>query len=201
MSECANRGIVARAGVRSAIATSLMAIASGLAMIAAAPAHPAPAVSREYDLKAAFIFHFAEFIDWPATAFAAPGEPMTIGILGDDPFGESLDQIVANETVNGRRLQIRRYDSAAQADSCQIVFISPSERDRMSHVVHRISRPGLLTVGDTNDFAKRDGVIGFVQTGERIRLRINLPAARAAGLTISSKLLRQAEVVRKEEGR
>jgi YfiR/HmsC-like len=173
-------------------------IANGITLMAPPPAYPATTSSREYDLKAAFIFHFAEFIDWPASSLGAPGVPMTIGILGEDPFGGSLDQIVANETVKGRRFQVRRCKSPTQVDSCQIVFISPSEEERMTSIVNRISRPGLLTVGDTSDFAKQNGVIGFVQAGSRLRLRINLVAARAARLTISSKLLRQADVVRKE---
>jgi hypothetical protein len=162
---------------------------------------PASAATQEYDLKAVFLFHFAEFVDWPSSTFGTAGAPITIAILGDDPFGRTLDQIVANETVKGRKLLVRRYERPDQVDSCQIVFISRSERGRMNRIMTRLARPGLLTVGDVSDFAKRQGIIGFITSGDRLRLRINVGAARAAGLTISSKLLRQAEVVASESAR
>jgi hypothetical protein len=152
-------------------------------------------VAQEYDLKAAFLFHFTQFVSWPAEAFPDASTPFTIGILGDDPFHKSLDAIVAGESVNGHKLIVRRYQNVNQIDSCHILFITPSEAVRPDNIVWRLNRRNVLTVGETRDFALRSGIIGFVVSEKRLRLVINLAAADAAKLTISSKLLRQSEIV------
>ena len=151
--------------------------------------------THEYDLKAAFMFHFAQFVEWPPEALPNGSTPLTIGILGDDPFGKTLDDIVANEAVRGHKLLVRRFQNVDQTDSCHILFISPSESRRLESVLTHLGRRSVLTVGDTKDFAQRSGIIGFVITQKRLRLAVNLAAANAARLTISSKLLRQSEIV------
>ena len=150
----------------------------------------------EYDLKAVFLFQFAHFVEWPARTFPEERTPITIGVLGDDPFGGGLDQIVANETVGGRRLAIRRYRTVDQVDACQILFISASEATRLAPIMTRLKGKSILTVGDTKDFAAQDGIVEFKVSRSRLKLRINLAAADSAKLTISSKLLRQAEIIR-----
>jgi len=162
--------------------------------------HPSTAFSagakstHEYDLKATFLFHFAEFVEWPAETLPDKA-PFTIGIIGNDPFGKSLDEIVANEVVDGHKLLVRRFQSVSQIDSCQILFIAPSEASRLDQLLSHLNRRSVLTVGDTRDFALRSGIIGFVISEKRLRLAVNLAAANAAKLTISSKLLRQSEIV------
>ena len=151
-------------------------------------------LTHEYDLKATFLFHFAQFVGWPSETLADKA-PFTIGIIGNDPFGKSLDEIVANESVEGHKLIIRRFQSVSQIDSCQILFIAPSEASRLDEVLSHLNRRSVLTVGDTREFALRSGIIGFVIAEKRLRLVINLAAANAAKLTISSKLLRQSEIV------
>jgi len=162
--------------------------------------HPSTALSgatkstREYDLKATFLFHFAQFVEWPSETL--PDKvPFTIGIFGNDPFGKSLDEIIANETVEGHKLVVRRFQTVSQIDSCQILFIAPSEASRLDQLLSHLNRRSVLTVGDSRDFALRSGIIGFVISEKRLRLVINLAAANAAKLTISSKLLRQSEIV------
>ena len=152
-------------------------------------------LTNEYDLKAAFMFHFAQFVEWPPAALPERNTPLTIGIFGEDPFGKILDEMVANETVHGHRLVVRRFRNVSQVDSCHILFISPSETRRLDTILPRLNRRSVLTVGETKDFAQRSGIIGFVITQKRLRLAVNLAAANAAGLTISSKLLRQSEIV------
>ena len=159
------------------------------------------AVTSEYDLKAAFLFNFAQFVEWPADAFADAGTPIVIGVLGEDPFGKSLDDIVAGETVHNRPLAIRRFRAVDQVDSCQILFISLSESARLDQVLKALEHRSILTVGETKDFTTRAGIIGFEVTNRRLRLRINTAAATAAKLTISSKLLRQAETAESRSGR
>ena len=150
--------------------------------------------THEYDLKATFLFHFAQFVEWPSETLPDKA-PFTIGIFGNDPFGKSLDEIVANETIEGHKLVIRRFQTVSQIDSCQILFIAPSEASRLDQLLSHLNRRSVLTVGDTRDFALRSGIIGFVISDKRLRLVINLAAANAAKLTISSKLLRQSEIV------
>jgi len=166
-------------------------IALALATPSAGRAKP----TQEYDLKAAFLFHFAQFVDWPADALPAGNSPFTIGILGHDPFGKSLDEIVSNETVDGHKLLVRRFQNVDQVDSCHILFIDPSESSRMDEILSHLKGRSILTVGETKDFAQRSGVIGFVLSEKRLRLAVNLTAAKEARLTISSKLLRQSQIV------
>jgi len=166
-----------------------------LILIQARPSVAGTKLTHEYDLKAAFMFHFAQFVEWPQGALPEKTTPFTIGILGEDPFGKSLDEIVANEAVDGHKLLVRRFQNVNQVDSCQILFISPSEKSRMDQILTHLNRRSILTVGDTKDFALRSGIIGFVISDKRLRLAVNLAAANAAGLTISSKLLRQSQIV------
>jgi hypothetical protein len=152
-------------------------------------------VTQEYDLKAVFLFNFTQFVEWPAESFAGPGTPIVIGVLGEDPFGASLDEIVAGEAIHDHPLVVRRYHSVDQADSCQILFISLSESGRLEQILKTLGHRSILTVGETKDFADHSGMIEFELVQRRVRLRINLAATNAARLVISSKLLRQAKIV------
>ena len=158
-------------------------------------------LTQEYDLKAAFLFNFAQFVDWPADAFPSPSTPITIGILGEDPFGRSIDEVVAQETAHGRALVVRRYPAADRIDACHILFIAASEAGRMESVLALLARRSILTVGETKEFTEHSGIITFGVKQHRLRLRINMAAARAARLTISSKLLRQSEIVGDKDDR
>lgn len=150
----------------------------------------------EYELKAAFLFNFARFIEWPADAFEDSRTPITIGVLGQNPFGSSLDQIVANETAHGRALAIRHCRTVDEAAGCHILFISPSEAGRLDRILAALGNRSVLTVGESRDFTARRGMISFHLVRQRLRLRINRTAATAARLTINSQLLRQAELVK-----
>jgi YfiR/HmsC-like len=174
-----------------------VAIVAVLLAFAAAPARPqAPAVPTEYEVKAVFLFNFSQFVDWPAASFADGGAPLVIGVLGSDPFGATLDEIARGETVNGRPLAVRRYDSVEQIDdACHILFIERSQEERLDAVLAALKGRNVLTVGDFEGFARRGGIIRFVTVGNKIRLRVNLAAAQDAKLTISSKLLRPAHIV------
>lgn len=168
---------------------SLLAV---LLLVASAPALAAP---TEYDVKAAFLFNFSQFVDWPEPAFADARAPLVIGVLGSDPFGGGLDEIVRGESVNGRPLVVRRYQRVADVDTCHILFIDRSEQERLGDILASLRGRSILTVGDFDGFARAGGVVRFVTAGNKIRLHVNLDAARAANLTISSKLLRPAIIV------
>ncbi|HWA24143.1 MAG TPA: YfiR family protein [Lacunisphaera sp.] len=152
----------------------------------------------EYQLKAVFLFNFAQFVEWPPAAFEAADSPLVIGILGDDPFGPVLDETVRGEKIGPRPLAVRRYKRAGDIDACHILFISRSEEVHIVQVATELRDRPILTVSDIEGAARRGVMIRFITENRRIRLRINLESARAAGLTISSKLLRPAEIVNDE---
>jgi hypothetical protein len=191
--------LTARAVSRATIALAGSIVLACLAGVSFAA--NAPTVAQEYDLKAAFLFNFARYVEWPAEAFATGATPITIGILGEDPFGPSLDDIVANEDVRSRKLVVRRFASIDQVEPCHILFISASQAGHMEQIAARLAHRSVLTVGDVNGFTTRFGMIGFEMARNRVRLRINLAAAKAARLTISSMLLRQAKIMKPENGK
>jgi len=167
-------------------------------LVAAAPvALPAPA---EYQVKAVFLFNFSQFVEWPQQAFAAPDAPFVIAIVGEDPFGAQLDAAVRGETVMGHPLVVKRYHTVNEVEPCQILYISDSELARLDKILNSVERRSVLTVSDIERAAERGAVIQFTNERNRLRLRINVAAAKAAGLTISSKLLRPAEIVGEHRG-
>lgn len=155
--------------------------------------------SREYQVKAVFLFNFAQFVEWPANAFPESQTPLVIGILGEDPFGTYLDEAVRGETVNDHPLVVQRYRRTEDITTCHILFISLSEGSRLEQVLTDLKGRNILTVGEGEGFARQGGMIRFVMDHNRVRLRINLEAAEAANLKLSSKLLRPAEIVGPEK--
>jgi hypothetical protein len=149
----------------------------------------------EYRVKATFLFQFTQFVDWPSQAFSTGQTPLVIGILGEDPFGVFLDETVRNEKANGHPLAVERYRRVEEVKNCHVLFVSRPEANHLGEILSAFKGQSILIVGDANDFADRGGMIQFVIQESRIRLRINLAAARAANLTISSKLLRPAVVI------
>lgn len=174
--------------------TLVAAIAAAYAAVcvAAAPA--------EYQVKAVFLFNFTQFVEWPQAAFPDDKAPFVIGVLGRDPFGVNLDEAVRGERVGSRELVVRRYDSLEKIGDCQILFVSDQSSERPAELAAALQGRSVLTVGDAQGRAGRDVVIGFVSDRSRIKLRINLKAAQDAGLVISSKLLRPAEIVGESRG-
>ena len=171
----------------------LLAVAG---LLVSGPTVAAQAVrASEYQVKAVFLFNFAQVVDWPAEAFADSGSTVTICVLGADPFGDFLDQTVRDERVGGRALQVRRYHNVDEINACHIVFISRSGGSPPEETLAGIKRRPILTVSDIDGFAERGGIIAFVTDRQRIRLKINVLAAEAAHLTISSKLLRVAQII------
>jgi hypothetical protein len=149
----------------------------------------------EYQLKAVFLFHFAQFVEWPPDAFPEAHTPLVIGVLGEDPFGAYLDETVSSETVNNRSLVVHRYQRVEEIETCHVLFISRSEAGRLEKILASLKGRNILTVGDMAGFSVRGGMIRFLLDENKIRLRINLAAAKDANLVMSSKLLRPAEIV------
>ncbi|HTX52282.1 MAG TPA: YfiR family protein [Candidatus Baltobacteraceae bacterium] len=154
-----------------------------------------PAPSAEYQLKAVFLFNFAQFVEWPAQAYRDAKAPLVIGVLGEDPFGPYLDQLVRGEKVGDRPLVVRRFQRADDIKECHILFISRSEAASLGQIIGRLQGRSLLTVSDLDTFTRQGGIVRFVTENGKIRLRINVEAAKGCDLTISSKILRPATIV------
>lgn len=155
----------------------------------------AQTVSREYQLKAVFLFNFAQFTQWPTNAFESTNSPIVIGVLGRNPFAEALRETLRDETVGGRPLSLEYYERAEQAMNCHILFIAASETRRSERVTDVLRHRPILTVGDEDTTEGRGVMIRFVEQSNKLRIRVNLDAVSEAGLTLSSKLLRAAEIV------
>lgn len=149
----------------------------------------------EYQLKAAFLFNFAKFIDWPAGSFATPQSPFTICILGVDPFGRAMDDVWQGKSVGDRSAAVERSKNLADARRCEIVFISSSEKRRVPEILDGLRGSNALVVGETEGFAADGGAIQFTIVEDHVRFLINTDAAERAGLKVSSKLLSLARVV------
>jgi hypothetical protein len=153
--------------------------------------------SNEYQIKAVFLFNFAQFAEWPTRAFPDAKAPFVIGILGTDPFGAYLDELVKDEKVRGHPLVVRRYHDLASPCDCHILYISQSEADRFPAIISGLRNNSVLTISDVDGFARMGGMILFARDGGKVRLKINVEATRAAGVVISSKILRSATIVTK----
>lgn len=146
-------------------------------------------------VEAVFLFYFSQFVDWPPRAFAGERSPIVIGVLGNDPFGGALDQAVAGEQVNGRPIVVRRLKSIGDAAGCHILYISSSESPQLPQILSTLKGHSVLTVSDLDRFLQNGGMIRFALIDQHVRLFINARAAQAAGLTLSSKLLRVGQAV------
>lgn len=159
---------------------------SEAAQVAAAP--------LESQIQAVFLLNFTKFIEWPPGALGPSYSTFNICILGNNPFDGTLDQVVAGEVVYGRKVVVQKLDREPEAGSCQIVFIDSQDYD--SKTLARMGR-GVLTVGEGRNFVRSGGMIGFVLENRRVSFEINRPAAEAAGLVVSSRLLAVATAVTK----
>jgi hypothetical protein len=152
-------------------------------------------ISREYQIKAVFLYNFAQFTDWPTNAFADTNSPLVIGVLGSDPFGDVLDETLRGEVVRGRTLKAERYRTVEEVKTCHILFVGQSEARQIDRVLELLKGRPILTVSEIEGSARRGMMVRFVTEHNRVRFRINPAAIQEAGLTLSSQLLRAAEIV------
>ena len=150
---------------------------------------------REYQVKAAFLFNFTQFVEWPAGSPEATGSPFVIGILGENPFGNYLREIIAGESINGHRLTIQQYKNVDEIKLCHILFINAADNRHIGEVTTALKGRSILTVSDAASFIDAGGMIRLSTINNKIKIQVNPAKAREAGLTISSKLLGVAEIV------
>jgi hypothetical protein len=148
----------------------------------------------EYGLKSVFLYQFCRFMEWPSSAFSSPNDPFVIGIVGDDPFGDLLPEAVEGEKYHGRPIRIEHYRSPRDIKKCHLLFVSRSEVDRMAEILAQVAGKNTVTVGETDGFLDRGGMIALSSDHNRVRLRVNTSSLRAANVDVSSKLLRVAEI-------
>lgn len=151
--------------------------------------------TSEYQVKAAFLFNFSQFVSWPARAFDSATDPIVIAVLGRDPFGSDLDAIVSGERVGERPLVVRRYNDVSQVNGCHILFIDRSESAQLPKILQTLRGRSILTVSDIDGSAQSGVMIDLVTESHHIRMHVNLAAARASGLTISAQLLHLARII------
>ena len=155
----------------------------------------AQAISHEYELKAVLIYNFAQFTDWPTNAFESTDSPFVIGILGNDPFGGTLETTVQNETLGGRTFVVKHFPTVDQIKTCHILYIGQSEAKRLDSIVGKLKGTPVLTLSDIENAAYRGVCVRFITENNKIHLRINVDSLKEANLVVSSKLLRVAEIV------
>jgi hypothetical protein len=180
------------------LARSIKTASAGLALVALVLPRGAAsaALPNEYALKSVFLYNFCRFIDWPDAAFAGPADPIVIGIIGEDPFGPLLQEAVQGETFHGRGIRIEHYGSPREATRCHLLFIGATETGRLGDILAAVAGRSIVTVGETESFLERGGMIALVADRNRIRLLVRPGLLRAAKLDVSSKLLRVAEITR-----
>jgi hypothetical protein len=157
-----------------------------------------PSVSKEYQLKAAFLYNFTKFVDWPPQHFATEHEPITIAILGANPFGAELEMIVKERRVNGREIAITTGASMADIEGADMVFFARDvEDDKLNGLVEKLHGAGVLTIGDSSRFRQEGVVILFVFEGDKVRFEIDMEAAERSQVKISAQLQKLAKTLRR----
>ena len=156
-----------------------------------------PELVDEYKVKAAFIYNFAKFLVWPAKVFNGPADPVSICILGDDPFHGALEQATSGKSVEGRGFSVRHLSNTDSGSNCQILFVSASGRKRFHALAENLKSGSVLSIGESPGFAAEGGILNFKVESGRVRFEINVQAAEQQQLQISSKLLSLAEIVKR----
>jgi hypothetical protein len=154
--------------------------------------------SSEYKLEAAYLCRFVDFVAWPSDAFTSPDSPLVIGVLGHDPFGKVLENLTQGQTSRGHPLVVRRFGGLKDVQHCQVLYVSSDETGDLGKILRALDGRPILTVSDVRDFAERGGMIRFFTERNKLRFRVNLQAAKARQLSISSRLLQLAEVIKGE---
>jgi hypothetical protein len=154
----------------------------------------------EYQVKAAFLYNFTKFVDWPARTFTTTNAPFVIGIVGDNPFNTDLDDVVRDEKVHGHPLVVKRFQVAEDFTGCQLLFVSRSVKEQLGSVLRRTAGRPVLTISDTAGFVEQGVMANLLLVKGSIKMEVNRKVAEAAGLQISAKLLGLARIVESNPG-
>lgn len=177
----------------------ILVAAFGLALGAAAGANAQEPQPREYEVKAAFLYNFTRFVHWPPEVFNSHPNVITVGVLGNNPFGEALRSL-EGKVAKGRKLTVLSFRTVQEVKPCHVLFISESEKNRLSQALKAVGDSSVLTVSEVKGFTEQGGIINFHLKSGRIGFEINVKAAERAGLKISSKLLNLATLTEGKSG-
>ena len=169
------------------------------AVAGAVPLRAQKSKPTDYDVKAAYLYNFGKFVEWPEKTAGEDGDSFAICVLGRDPFGPALDTTLMGQSIGGKKAIARRIAKVEDAAGCRILFISASEEDRLTNVMAALGHMVVLTVSDIPQFSQRGGMIQFVSAENRVRFEVNLSNTASVNLTLSSELLKVATAVRKNE--
>lgn len=175
--------------------TLRLAVAWAVALGLGGQAARAADVAKEYQIKAAFLYNLARYVEWPESRFAAADSPITFGVLGANPFGPELERISRGRRVGTHPIVVVRVSTPAEQSGVHVLFVSADGERRLAPQ----ALAGVLTVGESERFAGRGGIITFISEAQKVRFMVNLDAANSAGLKISSQLLKLASVVRRRD--
>ena len=187
-----------RVWLRAGLIAGILALLACAHLLTASSGYAQGSLS-EYQVKAAYLFNFLKFVQWPEDAFQDLLAPIVIGIVGDDPVGGALPYVVAGKTVQGRDLVIRKYHAGEDLRGCHILFISASEKKRLPQLLASLHGSGVLTVAYMDHFVESGGMVQFLIEESRVRITIGIDATSQARLKISSKLLSLARTVTETE--
>ena len=174
--------------------TCLVLILSCLVLRGVSPSRAEVSQLSENQMKAAYLFNFAKFVEWPASAFPGAGAPLVIGVIGKGPYGEAHNAL-AGRIAKGRKVSIRQFTRIEEVGGCQILFIAASEKPRLKEILRALPASGVLTVSDLKHFCSLGGMIGLVTRGEKLLFEVNVGNAERAGLKLSSQMLKLAQTV------
>lgn len=162
-----------------------------------ADAHGEDLISKEYQVKAVFLYNIPKFVEWPPSAFASSDDPLVLGVFGNSPFGDQLYSLVKDRKINGRSIAVKQVNSADDARSVQLLFVSASDARQFNAIKASLQGTPVLTVGESPDFAVVGGMINFVLIDDKVRFEINITAAERVGLRISAQLQKLASTIRR----
>jgi YfiR/HmsC-like len=172
----------------------LVAFALCVTAVSEAAAQTRP--PAEHEVEAAFLYQFGRYVEWPSTRLL-DADAFNICVLGADPFGSALDDIVRGKVIADQAVAVKRIVGASESHSCRILFVSPSEENRVPAILKALEGTGIVTVGRGAQFTRRGGMIAFTSENKKVRFIVNLAAADAANVRLSSQLLRVAVSVEK----
>lgn len=158
---------------------------------------PQPPTSKEYQVKAAFVYNFLKFIEWPTTNAPAANAPVVIGVVDKGPMLEALTLTAKGRRINGHDLVVKTLENPAEAKAVQVLFVPGNDRKHLSDWLGEVQTASVLTIGESETFAHQHGMINFLLEGDKVRFEIDVGAAEHAGLTISAQLQKLARAVRR----
>lgn len=178
----------------------VLAVAAGWLALSAPTSGTSASGHSEYEVKAAYLYNFGRFVNWPHNAAPSPANEFVICVLGHDPFGPVLDGIISGEKIKEKNVVARRIAKVDDAAGCRVLYVSPSESRQLKEILKTLLKQSVLTVSDIPQFVKSGGMVQFVLLDRRVRFEINVAAARQAGLNLSSELLKVAADVSEGPG-